>query len=155
MSVSNFRVIEGLDHSAESAPKRRKPITGKGRRNPGEARLPKVWISQHWTQAWDRVPRTFRQKDSFLPLHWSWVSLRTWNKLGLVGLLSFPYAIHYCQAALLIKPLLPKWWLQKRSANVQHSVEAQEERMEALPWDEEKPKHPDPGILGKVQSKED
>lgn len=27
MSVSHFRVIEGLDHSAETAAKRRKPIT--------------------------------------------------------------------------------------------------------------------------------
>lgn len=32
MSVSNFRLIERLVYSAESAPKRRKPIMGKGQR---------------------------------------------------------------------------------------------------------------------------
>lgn len=44
MSVSNFRLIEGLVYSAESAPKRRKPIMGKGQRTSGEARLPGVWL---------------------------------------------------------------------------------------------------------------
>ena len=33
---------------------------------------------------------------------------------------------------MLIKPLPPKWLLQKRSANVLHSVQAQEERTRAL-----------------------
>lgn len=32
MSVSNFRLIERLVYSAESAPKGRKPIMGKGQR---------------------------------------------------------------------------------------------------------------------------
>lgn len=100
MCVSNFRVIEGLDYSAESASKRRKPITWWGRRTQGEARLPEVWCSQHWKRAWDRAPRSFRQKDPSLPLRWAWVRLRTWNRPGFVGIFSFPYAIDYCQAAL-------------------------------------------------------
>lgn len=44
MSVSNLRLIEGLVYSAESAPKRRKPIMGKGQRTSGEAGLPEVWL---------------------------------------------------------------------------------------------------------------
>lgn len=47
MSISNYRVIEGLDRSAESAPKKRKPRSGKGQRTQGEARSPEVGISQH------------------------------------------------------------------------------------------------------------
>lgn len=56
---------------------------------------------------------------------------------------------------MLIKPLPPKWLLQKGSAGVQHSVQAQKERTGALPRDEAQPNHQDLGIWGKVYSKQD
>ena len=56
---------------------------------------------------------------------------------------------------MLIKPLPPKWLLEKGSAVVQHSVQAQEERTGALPRDEGQPNQQDLDIWGKVYSKQD
>lgn len=115
MSVSNLRVMEGWDHSAESAPKRKKKknITWWGLRAQGEARLPKCGSHNKESRHETGPPQI--QAEGFLP--WSWVRLRTCNRLGFVGICRFPYVIYYCSFIMLIKP-----------PPVQHSVEAQEER---------------------------
>lgn len=64
MSVPNRRVMEGWDHSAESAPKRRKAITWWGLRAPGEARLPEC-ESRNKESRHETDPYRLRQKDAF------------------------------------------------------------------------------------------
>lgn len=127
-----------------------------GAKNPGRGQIARSMVLTALKAVVRQGPPQLQTEGSFPAPALSMSEAEDMEQAGLRG--NFQLSICYRLlpgCIMLIKPLPPKWLLQKRSAGVQLSVQAQEERMGALPRDEGQPNHQDLGICRQVYSKQD
>lgn len=120
-----------------------------GAKNPGRGQIARSMVLTALKAGVRQGPPQLQTEGSFPAPALSMSEAEDMEQAGLCG--NFQLSICYRLlpgCIMFIKPLPPKWLLQRKSASVQHSVQAQEERMGVLPRDEGQPKHQDLGISG-------